>query len=76
MSADLELRVLLVALAVVNVGLTIYHATILRRARRFQADTERLHDEAQRLLGDARALAGEGHVVGSNGHRPREEAHP
>lgn len=43
-------RAALLGIALANIGLTVWHARILVRARRHQADTARLHDAAARLL--------------------------
>lgn len=68
-------RWVLVALAAVNVGLTVWHWRILRRARAYQADTRRLHDEAEGVVGDMQHAPS--HVAiplgGTNGTRPAVE---
>ena len=73
MSADGVLRAVLVALAVVNIGLTVWHAAILRRARGYQAATVDRLAEADRLVHDVRAVHGPIAGVQSNGHRPPVE---
>lgn len=73
MAAVTWLNALLVACAVGNVGLTVWHGVILRRARRYQADARRANDDAGRLLAQAKALLTGGPALTSNGHRPHEE---
>lgn len=38
------------AILAVNIALTLYHARIIRKARRYRAATARLHDDAERLV--------------------------
>jgi membrane protein implicated in regulation of membrane protease activity len=60
---------------VLNVGLTVYHWRIVRRALRRSADTDRLHDDAERLLGELHAALTQAAIAvgGSNGTRPHVE---
>jgi membrane protein implicated in regulation of membrane protease activity len=69
------LTAVLVACAVGNVGLTLYHWRIVRRSLRRQADTDRLHDDAERLLGELHAALRDAAtaVGGANGTRPHVE---
>jgi hypothetical protein len=74
MSADGVLRVVLVALAVANIGLTVWHWFILRRARGYQAATVARLDEVDTLLHEVRTVHGPIAGVRSNGHRAEPAA--
>jgi len=73
MSADGMLRVVLVALAVLNIGLTVYHWRLIRRGQRWHAEAVALQAEAHKVLDRARALVAENVAAGTNGHRPHGE---
>ena len=72
------LRAAGVVLAVVNIGLTVWHWFILRRARGYQAATAARLAEVDTLLHEVRAVHGPIAGVQSNGHRaePPAEVEP
>jgi len=67
------LRVVLVALAAVNIALTLYHWRLIRRGQRWHAEAVALQAEAHKVLDRARALITENAAAGTNGHRPHGE---
>jgi len=68
------LTVLGLAVAAVNVGLTLYHWRLVRRAERHLAACRRREVESERLLESIRQHAGAltEATAGRNGHGPPE----
>lgn len=61
------------ALAVLNVGLTVYHWRLVRRARERLRASEASATQSAAILAEAHAAFVTTHHVASNGHRPEAE---
>jgi len=63
-----------VAVAALNVGLTLYHWRLVRRARERLRAVDIVHAATTATLAEARALESWLRAVGTNGHPPEEHA--